>query len=245
MLKTIERDLINFKENIPENSDTIVVAMHGFDGSKKSSFISDLENGCLEKNVGLIKFDWPGHGEDNSVLSVKRGLLYLETITDHIKEKNEPKRIIAFATSFGGYLTLLFNYHHPDVFDQIILRSPAIKMDEILLKGVLKEEELIELDKNGSCETGKSKPIKITSDFVEELKENRLFELYDNKELQSVSIMHGTKDELAPFDDSKQFAEMHGCSFYPIEGANHTYSVNGTREIVLNKAKDLLGLMQE
>ena len=57
---------IAYNESIPENANTIIVAMHGFCGDKESSCISALEKRALGLNIGLIKFDWAGHGESEA-----------------------------------------------------------------------------------------------------------------------------------------------------------------------------------
>ena len=126
---------IAYDESIPENANTIIVAMHGFCGDTESSCISALEKRALELNIGLITFDWAGHGESEATgeqLTINNCMADIDSIIEHVKESHPEAKLVAFSTSFGGYLTLLYLRNHETVFDQVILRSPAIHMYDVL-----------------------------------------------------------------------------------------------------------------
>ena len=46
---------ISYDEYIPSNCQTIVIAMHGFAGDKKSGCIKLLEDRLKQMNIGLLK----------------------------------------------------------------------------------------------------------------------------------------------------------------------------------------------
>ena len=50
---------------------------------------------------------------------------------EHVKKEYEGP-IWCFASSFGGYLAALYHQRHPEAFEKIMLRSPALKMDQAL-----------------------------------------------------------------------------------------------------------------
>lgn len=234
---------ITYKESIPKGARTVIVAMHGFCGDKESSCIEELEKKALESNIGLIKFDWPGHGEseaEGEQLTIDNCLSDIDAIVDHINNSLSHPKLIAFATSFGGYLTLLYLRKNRNVFDRVILRSPAINMHNVLTSNLLAKGDLSQIDKNGSVEFGFERKLRITSDFIDELKKNDVNALFDGIELPNVSIIHGTVDDLVPFSDSESFAKEHGCRLFPIEGADHRYKKEGEIERVIETSMQII-----
>ncbi len=234
---------IPYKENIPKNCSTVIVAMHGFAGDKESGCISLLEQIASELGIGLIKFDWPGHGEsktDGFNLTIENCLSDLNSIIEYLKAKNENYNLVAFSTSFGGYLTLLYNYYYPNTFTKIILRSPAIKMYNVVINSLLTENMKNELLKYHYFNYGFERIIKITEKFVNQLKENDLLKLYSDKKLNHISIIHGTEDDVVPIEDSIKFSNCHDCTMYQIEGADHRYKKDGELDKVIEITINIL-----
>lgn len=230
---------ICYQESIPD-PDSIIIALHGFAGDKESSCISMLEKTAKTMGIGLVKFDWPAHGESKTNgfnLTIDNCLSDLDTVIKYVQQRFPTSKLLAFATSFGGYLTLLYNYKHPEVFDHILLRSPAIRMGKVMSENILKEEtKQEELKKNGFVNEGFERVIEVTEDFVQQLNEHDVLKLYENKWLNNISIIHGTADDLVPFSDSEKFAKDHGCTLYPVVGADHRYKKDGELERVMDIA---------
>ena len=234
---------ISYEEYIPDNCKTVVIAMHGFAGDKESGCIKLLEEKLKEFNVGLLKFDWPGHGESETTgdnLTVHNCISDLNCIVKHIKQKCDSYNLVAFSTSFGGYITLLYNYYYPNIFDHIILRSPAIKMYDIITNNILTKQMKFELKKNGFLYYGFERIIKVSLNFINELSEENVFELYGNKQLNSISIIHGTEDDIVPISDSNNFSKIHNCTIYPIKGADHRYKKAGELNKVIEIATKII-----
>lgn len=234
---------ISYVESIPEHAGTIILAMHGFAGDKESGCIRLLEQEANKAGMGLIKFDWPGHGDseaDGDSLTLENCLSDLHTVVEYAREKYPEARLAAFATSFGGYVTLLYHYRHGDTFDHIILRSPAIRMYNIMENVIMTEESKKDLLRQHYFFYGFERITKISEHFVNELKANDLFELYGGLPLTNVSILHGSMDDIAPIQDSMEFARLHGCSLYPVEGADHRYKKAGELEQVIGISLPIL-----
>ena len=234
---------IAYNESIPENANTIIVAMHGFCGDKESSCISALEKRALGLNIGLIKFDWAGHGESEATgeqLTIDNCMADIDSIIEHVKESHPEAKLVAFSTSFGGYLTLLYLRNHETVFNQVILRSPAIHMYDVLKANILTKEEQAQIEEYGSTEFGFERKLKITNDFVADLKNHNVDKLYGGVSLPNVSIIHGTVDDLVPYADSESFAREHGCKLHPVVGADHRYKKEGEIDKVIEIAIDAI-----
>ena len=89
---------------IPNDAKVVVIALHGFAGDKKSGCILSLKERVVSEGIGLITFDWPGHGESEvggEELTVANCLDDLDTVYRYVKENYPAVRdIVAFATSF-------------------------------------------------------------------------------------------------------------------------------------------------
>ena len=232
---------IYYNESFPNDCHTIIIAMHGFAGDKESSCIAKLENELKKINVGLIKFDWPAHGSSNTNdLSISNCLSDLNTIINYVKNKKRNCSLIAFATSFGGYLTLLYNYYYPNTFKHIILRSPALNMHSILTKNLLNETYNTELETQGYFTYGFERLMNVSSEFIDELKKLDINSLYQQQEMNYISIIHGTNDDIVPITDSISFANIHHCSIYKIKGADHRYKKDGEIDQVIQISTDII-----
>lgn len=234
---------ISYEASIPDGARVIIIAMHGFCGDKSSSCIGELEKRVTQKGIGLIKFDWPGHGESEAAgdqLTLDNCLSDIDSVVEYVKSVSPHARLIAFATSFGGYLALLYNYYNRDVFEKIILRSPAINMYKALMNGVLTNEALSQLRQNGSTVYGFERDLKITESFVEEVRGNDISEMYHGIALPNVSIIHGTDDDLVPFADSRLFANEHRCQLHEVKGADHRYKKPGELDKVIEITMKIL-----
>lgn len=234
---------IAFEATLPTDAKGVILAMHGFCGDKESSCISALEKRAVESGIGLVKFDWPGHGESEATgrqLTIENCLADIDSLVAYIKSVLPQAKLIAFATSFGGYLALLYCYRNRDVFDRVILRSPAINMSEVLEKRILTEDDLLQIKQVGFANYGFERKLEITDSFLDELRNNNVSKLYDDVDLPKISIIHGTNDDLVPFADSKSFSERHGCKLYPVNGADHRYKKPGELDKVIDIAMHIM-----
>ena len=78
----------------------------------------------------------------------------------------------------------------------------------------------------------------ISYDFYEELKSNKILEIYQNN--QKMFIIQGTEDDVAPIKDTKELIELdkNNITLYEIKGADHRMKKNGELEEAINKAKE-------
>jgi len=228
---------IEVDENIPDEADTIIIAIHGFCSSKASRAITLLERVETGKGNGLVKFDWPAHGRSRAKdadFTIENCLSDLSMVVDHIKRQYPTASLIAFATSFGGYIAMLYKAAHPEAFDWTILRSPALRFGWILRDKILEDEDLSrQLEETGSFETGFDRKIRISRELIDEADRYRIEDIYEDREKWDpidVTIIHGDADELVPYEDSVEFAEKHGIELYTVEGADHRYTGEGLLE---------------
>lgn len=212
----------------------IVVACHGFAGDKESSAISLVASNLLEKNIGTIAFDLPGHGAseiDGDWLMIDHCLDDFEQIIEYIKNKYPRIKINIFATSFGAYLALLLIKKRNIDYQNIILRCPAIRMDKILLDEIIQENTEL-FQKQGYVIVGYERELKVNYSFYQELVSNQIMD-FDFSVNPNILIIHGDADGTAPIEDSIAFCKRFNIPIKVIKGADHRFKKPGELEQVV------------
>lgn len=214
----------------------IIIACHGFGGDKESSAIIELANKVSTHNIGLICFDFPGHGQSDvnaDQLSINNCINDITSIENYIKLNFKNIPISIFATSFGAYITLLKIFKYQTEYRHIILRAPAIKMDEIFKNSLIKEN-MSNFKERGFTELGFERKMNVPYSFYEDLLKNNIFDLYNNS--QKILIIQGTADDIAPISDTYEFIKLdtNNLSLVPIEGADHRMKKEGELEKAIN-----------
>ena len=230
---------IDVNEYIPEKLNKNIIAVHGFGGDKNSNVIVALANELNKYNIGIVSFDFPGHGKstvDGKFFTVSNSINDLNSVEEYILQKyNVPIGI--FATSYGSYITLLNIGKNIKQYSDVILRCPAIDMYNIFRKNILTITDE-EFKTNGFCELGYDRKINITFEYYEELKNNNIQEIIKNLYLP-ITIIHGTEDDMAPIDDSIKFQNKFNkfVTLEKVYGADHRFKKEGELEKILDITK--------
>lgn len=204
----------------------VILCCHGFAGSKNSASVKKLAEKLLpsHKTAAVLSFDWPCHGEDRSPkLTLDGCALYLRTVTDYIRSRWGEAPIDVNAVSFGAYLTLRYLRECGDPFEKILLRSPAIPMHAVLTGTLMDSGGLQLLQKTKTALVGFDVKVRITAGFVEELAAYDLMQKDFSDYADKLCIVHGTKDEIVPFDAVNAFAEKNGIALLAVENADHRF----------------------
>ena len=212
--------------NKPRMIRQIVIFGHGFGGHRDNKAAERFAVKLLakHKDAGFITFDWPGHGDDGRKnLTLSDCDLYLRLVIEYAKEELGAEEIYGYATSFGGYLFLKYIAEHGNPFRRLALRCPAVNMYESLCSRIMTGGNMENIEKGKPALVGFDRKIRITKEFLEELREAdiRKNEYYDYAD--DILIVHGTKDEIIPFEDSRRFAEDNVIEFIPAENADHRF----------------------
>lgn len=234
---------IGITEFIPQNIKGIIIWLHGFGSSKDSPKIQTFAEMIFPLGIGLIAFNYPGHGFSKAGkddFTLENCISDFSTVEEYVRKKNEKTPVGLFGTSLGGYLILLKinQLDNPDYFC-VILRSPALKMEECFKNNLLKDT-LKEFRKNGYVYAGFSKKIRVTYKFYDSLLKNKLFDIY-NKEYPML-IVHGTKDKIAPYIDCVKYMKSKNKKIIleKMEGVDHRMNEPGNIEKCFELAKDYL-----
>lgn len=211
----------------------VVIACHGFGSSKENTASDKLAERMTSKYKGcaLVTFDWPCHGDDvKKVLRLDDCTAYLRLVIDYVREKYRTEELYGYGTSFGGYLMLKYIAEQGSPFRKIALRCPAVNMYEALTQTIMESGELEKLQKGKDISVGFDRKIPMNPAFLEELgqKDIRTWDFLDWAE--DILIMHGTKDEVIPFEEGRAFAENNLIEFAAIQGTDHRFRAPGSME---------------
>lgn len=219
-----------------------IIGVHGFGGDMESSVIAGLAERMTEHGFAVVAFNFPGHGTSNAdgYFNVSRCRLDLQTVFEFAQRKYENIQTKAiFATSFGGYITLLSINNFPDN-TKIILRAPAVNMSEVFERVVSEVIPVEEYLKKGSITLGFERKTEVSADFYRELKTNSVFTSTINRPML---VIHGDCDNLVLPEEIKCFCERNPqAQLKIIKGADHRFKENGAlKQIIDCTEKYLLG----
>lgn len=239
---SINRDYeIKCKLFSPKNQDikNVIIGVHGFAGDKESSVLEQLAFACSENGTALIGFDFPAHGESpvqEDMLTIENCKNDLLDVLSHVKSLYPYASISIFATSFGGYITLLCADKLEDF--PLVLRAPAVSMPKILLENVLKISAG-KFRKAGFVVCGFERKIPLPYSFYEDLlqQENIL-----KKEIHQRSlILHGDRDNIVPLSDILGFCKMQkNTKLEIIHSADHRFKNTGEIEKIIRYTKNFI-----
>lgn len=208
------------------NISRVVLFGHGFGGHKDNKAAERFAKYVLDKykNIAVLTFDWPCHGDDGrKKLRLDDCNGYLDVILKYINEHFDPETLFAYATSFGGYLVLKYIAERGNPFYKVVLRCPAVNMYQVLTTNIMSEEELEKICKGKDALVGFDRKIKISRDFLTELKEADIMAYDYSAYADDILIIHGTSDEIVPPQASKDFADSNFIDWVPVERADHRF----------------------
>ena len=241
ILKTIIKDRllkpdggnIPYIRNLNNEHRMVLLCLHGYVGSKNSSVIAALMESLDEKGIGVFTFDWPAHGESEAPddsLTVENCLDDLDYVVNRLKRQVSVP-ISCFATSYGGYLATLYRNEHPEVFDRLILRSPALKMSKVF-SNILTDEEFERMMSGECIVQGYERKINVGRSFYDSLLRH---DAYDQAPPypEKILILQGDADDVVDPADTIVYAEKNGIKIRLFEGAGHLYSNPGEKERIV------------
>ena len=211
---------------VDDSVDRIVIYCHGLGANK--IWATRFYDYLLTNKIGIISFDFPGHGEDKTdfvYFNLSLCISYLEEMIDYVKIKyNVP--IYLFGSSFGGFVILNKLIKTDINIKKAMLMCPAINFCEIIERKLgisldyFNTNEFVPLYNN----------IKIYKDAYLEFKNGN--NAVKNYEFKNVSIIQGTLDRTVLYDDISKFCKKNNLKLTTIEGGKH--ELYGYDEEIIN-----------
>lgn len=247
-----------------------LLCLHGFAGDKYSTVIEAVAKDRCRAGFRCVTFDWPGHGDstaDSSMLTIENCLADLDAVVKHLRPgqaADTSAPLFCFATSFGGYLAMLDYRRHPEHFDRILLRSPALRMGKVL-RSFLDEDHMRRFQGGEALNFGFDRPLFLHCDFLTDLEtpDHDAFRPLDGicrapasaapaevsdcdsavpmlaAAAAPIAIIHGDADDVVPVTDSIRFAEENHLPIRIVKGADHRYKKPGELKQIIEFAAEI------
>ena len=204
----------------------LILACHGFDSSKDSSSIVRIAEEFEGTNIPIVSFNWPGHGDSEEEITLERCFHVLRKVEEKIEEDFPNADVYLYGSSFGGYMILQYlqqnlSFCEKKIGKYIFLKSPAIKMNEIL-QNILIDESMDVFQNRGYTIKDRNKRMVIPYRFYEELCENRIDQSTIKSIKKEMIIFHGTSDETASFQAVLDLKSDH-VEIYELKNAEHSF----------------------
>lgn len=208
----------------------LVIFCHGFGGHKDNGAAEKYAQKMLsrQQNAAMLAFNWPCHGDDETqTLRLEDCNAYLEQVIRWARQELAPEKLFAYATSFGGYLTLKFLAENGNPFEKIALRCPAVNMYDVITGTIMSREELAAAEAGAQIPVGFDRKILIDHPFLLELRRHDVQKMDYSHCAGAMLILQGKEDEVVPFAAVERFAREQGIAFLPVDGADHRFQNPG------------------
>ena len=246
-MKIIDLKIENHSARIyePENQPKeVLIAVHGFAGDKDSSVIIAVAEDLANYGIATISFELPNHGAGacEDVLKLISCVKSLSEIISYAKATYSDLPISVFATSFGAFLTLQHLKNNKEYFKNVILRSPAIDMANILVNNILPEHNLTIKDFKSVQDLGYGAPLYINKQFIDDLYANAIGDDF-KEENNNYYLLQGLKDDIVNPDFVFEFVDKHfknRCEIFKFENADHRYKNPGELEQIVKITRKIM-----
>lgn len=211
----------------PKSIRRAVLFGHGFGGHRDNKAAERFADYAIGKHadMAVLVFEWPCHGGDMSRRLELSGCdRYIELALRDARERLHAARVDAYATSFGGYLFLRHIARHGNPFGATVLRCPAVDMYSVLSGAIMSAEQLSQLRSGRDALVGFDRKVRVSPSFLAELQAEPMTSPDFMSETDRMLILHGTRDEIVPFDSVRRFADDNLIELIPVEGADHRFS---------------------
>ena len=119
------------------------------------------------------------------------------------------------------FLKYLLDHGNP--FRRMALRCPAVDLYRVQTERIMSPEELEKVMKGKEVPVGFDRKVALDKTYLDEVRAVDLPRRDFTAYMDDVLILHGTKDEIVPFDGVRAFADEQLMEFVPIEGADHRF----------------------
>lgn len=217
----------------------VVLGVHGLGSSKESTVLAAIGEEMLLYHTVTVGFDFPAHGEspmsDRDLRLENCGGSLMAVVEFAQQAYPAAGDYCVFATSFGAYVTLLTLEALEMMLERvkIVLRAPAIRAADILLRIAGVEEE--EFFRRGRVTYGFRRKLEIPYSLYEDLKQNPAMMNYESPML----LLMGDEDDVVPLEDVLQFRRLNDESKLVIfRETDHRYKREGELERIVDLTRD-------
>ncbi len=204
----------------------VAIATYGFGGTKDNHPLEKFAEKLTAKYKGyaVLTFDWPAHGNDGRKrMSAPESMTYLSLAVGYARAELGAEHLFHYSTSYGGYVALRYLIEVDDPFDAIALRCPAIDAYGVM-RATFSPVELEQMARGKKVLAGFERKSEFDQEFFDDLRDHdvRHYEYFDHAD--RILLVHGTRDEMVPIQDSRDFADANVIELLEVPGADHPFT---------------------
>lgn len=217
MITKLLENKIHYLDSIPKSQKEIVLFCHGLKEDKRVIY---LHNQLLnEHHIGIVSFDLPYHGEDESdytQLTLTNCLQYLDKMIHMIEEKYPSTKLSLMGDSLGGYIILNYIHQYGKLFHHVVLKYPAVNFWECILRKTKLPDDYFDTHDVLESHSG----FKVSKKACMEFKTHDLMADF-NSHGNQIDVIHGSHDHLVDINDVKKFCEQYKIPLKILKNADH------------------------
>ncbi len=230
---------ISCLHNITGNEKIVVVASHGFGSSKESPTVLNLMKALPAHGIGVLAYDFPGHGESpvgGEMLRIENCLDDLAVAETYGRKLAPQAEIVYFSSSFGAYINLIYLAKRPHLGQRAFLRAAAVNMPEIF-KGRETSEFARQLETQGffTIDMDYGRSLKVTQEFCQDLETHDVFAL-STPGMNDIAMIHGDADETASVEDARRFAAQFHATLTIVKDGSHRLMESDQMKLIMETA---------
>lgn len=213
----------------------VVIVCHGFTGNMDSPLLTDLANDLVESGIGVVRFDFNGHGKSQGKfedMTVLNEIEDLKKIIDWTKNQKFTEDISLAGHSQGGVVASMVagELGYPTIKSLAIMSAAAVLRDDALrgnTQGSIYDPwnvpDLIPLH-GGALNMGRNYVLSAQTLPIYETAENYTGPVF---------ILHGTHDTIVPYTYSERYKSVYkNAELKLMPGQDHSYTTQ-TQEAAL------------
>lgn len=226
---------VQLPETAKDSKCQMVIVCHGFTGNMDSPLLTDLADDLVESGIGVVRFDFNGHGKSEGKfenMTVLNEIEDLKKVIEWTKSQDFTADISLAGHSQGGVVTSMVagELGYPAIKALAIMSAAAVLRDDALrgnTQGSVYDPwnvpELIPLH-GGTLNMGRN--------YVLSAQTLPIYETAGNY-TGPVFILHGTHDTVVPYTYSERYRSVYkNAELKLMPGQDHSYTTE-TEEAAL------------
>ena len=192
-----------------KKSQITVVFFHGFMSDMVGAKPKAIEKFCRSKKVNFLKFEYSGHGKSSGIFIEGNISKWTNDALQIIKKKTKKsKKLIFIGSSMGSWIALnLFTYFKKKIKGFIGIASAPEFLENLMWKKFNKKIKKIIMTKKIYNLTNGDYEYPITKQLIFDGRKNKVLNNKINLGI-SISLFHGSKDEVVPLSISKKVLKV-------------------------------------
>jgi len=222
---------------MPHADAPVIILCHGLASSKDSATYRGLQEGLSALGIGTLRFDFYGHGESEGKFeefTLSEAVRDVTRAYEELRARFPHAKIGLTGSSIGGAAV----YYAAPKLDLMGVAPicPALRNQQLWKQraGTAKIKEWRE--KGFITYTAYSgRKLKLNYDYYEDAGQ------YDPAKVTidaPVLIVHGDKDRIVPYAESKKLCKERGFGLVTIKGADHNFTGDGQRDALISHVID-------